>query len=108
VLADGTPVTEILMRAVRGGGAAEMMALDDAGEALPLGYAADVDEVALAEDVGPDNLADAEVFYLFGGQARYLKEGGISFEDSQRQLDIRRSRTDMLFFNIGLAIQSTG
>jgi hypothetical protein len=43
--------------------------------------------------------------YLFGGQARYLREGGIHYEDSQRHLDVLRSRTDMLFFNIGLAVQ---
>jgi len=43
--------------------------------------------------------------YLFGGKARYLRKGGISFQDSQRTLDIHRSRTDMLFFNIGISLQ---
>jgi len=43
--------------------------------------------------------------YLFGGKAGYLREGAISFEDNQRQLDIHRSRTDMLLFNIGISLE---
>lgn len=43
--------------------------------------------------------------YLFGGTIEYLREGSISFEDDQRQLDIQRSRTDMLLFIIGISLQ---
>ena len=46
--------------------------------------------------------------YLFGGRIEYLREGAISFEDGKRRLDISRTRTDMLLFNVGLSIRGQG
>jgi hypothetical protein len=46
--------------------------------------------------------------YLFGGRVEYLREGAISFEDDQRQLDISRTRTDMLLFHAGLSVSGQG
>jgi len=43
--------------------------------------------------------------YLFGSEAKYLKEGSIRREDGEVEFDILRSRTDMLITQIGLAVE---
>jgi hypothetical protein len=43
--------------------------------------------------------------YLFGSEARYLKEGSIRRQEDEVEFDILRSRTDMLIIQIGLALE---
>ena len=46
---------------------------------------------------------DMSVRYLKGGEAEYLKEGGIRREGGQAFLDVSRSRTDTVLIYIGVA-----
>ncbi len=48
-------------------------------------------------------LLDLRLRYLYGGEAEYLRQGGIERIDGEVLIDPVRSRTDMLTFNIGLA-----
>lgn len=41
--------------------------------------------------------------YLRGGEAEYLREGSITIEDGRVEYDVRRSRTDIVVFRIGLS-----
>jgi hypothetical protein len=48
---------------------------------------------------------DARVRYLFGGEADYLREGGISSDrDGNLLLDVTRSSTDLLLPQLGVSI----
>jgi hypothetical protein len=42
--------------------------------------------------------------YLFGREAEYLKKGSISRENGEVFYDIQRSKTDLLYFKLGLGI----
>ena len=46
---------------------------------------------------------DLSVRYLKGGEAEYLKEGGIRREGGRAFLDVSRSRTDTVLIYIGVA-----
>jgi len=49
---------------------------------------------------------DARVRYLFGGEADYLREGGISSDrDGNLLLDVTRSSTDLLLPQLGVSIR---
>lgn len=48
-------------------------------------------------------LLDLRLRYLYGGEAEYLRQGGIERINGEVLLNPVRSRTDMLTFNIGLA-----
>jgi hypothetical protein len=41
--------------------------------------------------------------YILGGEAEYLRPGSITVSDGQVSFDVSRSRTDMLYFQIGVA-----
>lgn len=42
--------------------------------------------------------------YILGGHAEYLKPGSITVENGQVFYDVSSSRTDMLYFQIGVAV----
>ena len=49
-------------------------------------------------------LIDFRVRYLFGGEASYVKKGSITREDGAFLFDRVRSRTDLLIYQIGVAL----
>ena len=46
---------------------------------------------------------DFRVRYLFGSEADYVAEGGLTTRGGQVFLDVRRSRTDLFLLSVGLA-----
>jgi hypothetical protein len=48
-------------------------------------------------------LIDFRIRYLFGGEATYLKEGSITVSDGAVEIDARRSRTDLLTYQLGVS-----
>jgi hypothetical protein len=42
--------------------------------------------------------------YLFGNEAEYLKKGSITRENGEVFFDVQRSKTDLLYFKIGVGI----
>ncbi len=42
--------------------------------------------------------------YLFGGEAQYLRKGAVEIQDDRLIMEIQRSRSDLLFFSIGLSL----
>ena len=47
----------------------------------------------------------AGAWYLFGAEARYLKEGSIRREDGQVRYDINESNTDILMAYVGVSVR---
>ncbi len=48
---------------------------------------------------------DLKIRYLYGGEAEYLKKGAISVSDNGNvSYDISESRTDMMLYQIGIAV----
>jgi hypothetical protein len=45
------------------------------------------------------------VRYTFGGEATYLKEGGLRVENNQVVMDKLRSRTNMISLRAGLTME---
>jgi len=43
--------------------------------------------------------------YIIGGEAEYLKEGSITFEDLNVYYDVSKSKTDLMTAHIGLAFE---
>lgn len=43
--------------------------------------------------------------YLFGNEAEYLKEGSIATDNGQVTYDISRSKTDLLYFKLGVGFK---
>jgi len=50
-------------------------------------------------------LIDLRVRYLAGAQAEYLKEGSIRREAGRVVYDIKKSTTDLLSIQVGIAIR---
>lgn len=42
--------------------------------------------------------------YLFGNEAEYLKKGSITRENGEVLFDVQRSKTDLLYFKLGIGI----
>jgi hypothetical protein len=58
-----------------------------------------------AKGGGTEVRANLGARYLFGSEAKYLKEGSIRRADGAVEFDILRSRTDMLIIQIGFAVE---
>lgn len=52
-----------------------------------------------------DVFVDLGVRYSFGGEAEYLKEGSIRRVDGRVAYDILKSKTDLLAFQVGVAVR---
>ncbi len=63
----------------------------------------DPDPDAEPYDKRAEIMLDLRLRYLYGGEAEYLRQGGIERIDGEVFLDPVRSQTDLLTFNIGLA-----
>ena len=76
--ADGAGLAVVAVRAVGGAHAGEAVALHDAREALALGGAGDVDQLARLEDVGAQLLAQGELAGQGGADLGDVAAGGES------------------------------
>ena len=50
-------------------------------------------------------MLDLRMRYIIGGEAEYLKEGSITFEDLNVYYDVSKSKTDLMTAHIGLAFE---
>ncbi len=50
---------------------------------------------------------DLQGRYLYGGTARYLRPGGLTLDGDRLVCESRRSRTDMFFCSLGLAVRGS-
>lgn len=43
--------------------------------------------------------------YLFGNDAKYLKEGSVRVNNGQVNYDVSRSKTDMVIYQLGVTVK---
>jgi hypothetical protein len=63
------------------------------------------------ENVDPYSVEASSIYislasrYLFGNEAEYLKEGSITRDNGQVTYDVSRSRTNLLYFKLGIGLK---
>lgn len=60
--------------------------------------------VSQDQNTGQQIFIDVKARYIFGSNARYLKEGSMTIVNNRVIYDVYESRTDMLSFHIGVAV----